>query len=349
MRDYTRHDEALTWLAPYGPDLAWGFTNHHPMVVEALASLGRGEAALPWLEAHAEGLVERPAPHEPIGDDWQEALGVPARFADWEAHFARALEEVPWQEVVARWAPALLPGLAGAATHGVIRAAHAARALSEADTALRRAELAAGLGYWAATWQTLPSAVFEGSARPVARSAREALAEVPMIRELRPEAASIVAALAALDEHPAFAPVIALFDVERDPAQAVSDLTATFARVLLASSEDRIDAIVFTHGVTSAETLRTLLPLLGEAGQRLALAHAWQAGAALHAAYGRALPGDAPPAAAPDPRELVEQAIACGDDHAIKLTAACLGEYGREGDPVYLAAARRGIERLGGA
>ncbi|MEM7496061.1 MAG: hypothetical protein AAF471_08095 [Myxococcota bacterium] len=266
------------------------------------------------------------------------------RSYDYVRNVLRDLSSIPIYIRVAIWGARLAPGLAGAATHGVIRAAHAARALGVADTKPRRSELAAGLAYWAATYQALPSAEPEGEA-PVSASA--ALASVPMVRDRLPEVASIVQALCALDDHPAFAPVIHRLDVRRDADEVVTDLTATFARVLLASAQDRLGAIVFTHGVTSNETLRTLLPLLPAEVRPAALRFAWQAGAALHATYGLALPAEAgEPADAPAADELVEAAIACGDDHAIKLTAACLGEHARSGSPVYLAAARQGIDRL---
>lgn len=58
-----------------------------------------------------------------------------------------------------RWWPRLLPGLAASATHGVIRTAHAVRSLREAGAAphpLLVDELAQGMAFWAARYQTLP-------------------------------------------------------------------------------------------------------------------------------------------------------------------------------------------------
>ena len=46
------------------------------------------------------------------------------------------------------------PGLAAAATHGIIRTSHAARSLAADQTNERVAELARGMAYWAApTWK----------------------------------------------------------------------------------------------------------------------------------------------------------------------------------------------------
>ena len=51
----------------------------------------------------------------------------------------------------------LAPGLSAAATHGILRTAHAARALSRRDTPERRGELARGLAYWAVAYEELPA------------------------------------------------------------------------------------------------------------------------------------------------------------------------------------------------
>ena len=67
VTSYDAYDEALAWLAPYGPDLAWGFTSHAPMVVEALCVMDRGDAVAPWLESYRRGLVERPQPRGAVG------------------------------------------------------------------------------------------------------------------------------------------------------------------------------------------------------------------------------------------------------------------------------------------
>ncbi|HTU07827.1 MAG TPA: hypothetical protein VMG13_19890, partial [Trebonia sp.] len=43
------------------------------------------------------------------------------RIADWVTYFRRGLAGHPWQAVLGTWWPRLLPGVAAAATHGVIR------------------------------------------------------------------------------------------------------------------------------------------------------------------------------------------------------------------------------------
>lgn len=345
MKDYSMMDAALELLAPYGPDLRNGLTSHAPMAVEALAALGRADAVMPWLEAYRKGMEPRPVTREPIGrDDWRTALGRTERVADWEAFFANEIAEARWPEVLARWTARLAPGICASAMHGVIRVGHAVRSLGEAETPVRLRELADGLGYWAAAYQTLPTA---WNTRDRMR-ARDAIARVPVVPPAqRTFRGTIVSSLAGLDDFPAFAPVIGLLDVSAEPARVLSELTETFARVYLANARDFLGAIVFIHGVTSAAAVRSLVPYLPEASARDATRWAWQAGCALYSAFGSApaLAGEIePPRESPD--TLVDMAVANGDEHAIKFTEACLREHELNPSPAYLAAARHAIGML---
>ena len=78
--------------------------------------------------------------------------------------------------------------------------------------------------------------------------------------------------------------------------------------------------------------------------------YAWQACAAIYAWYDttsgllRAEP--ARPVEQAD--ELIDRAVATGGPHTIKFTEACLREYALNPSPVYLAAARDAVERVGG-
>ncbi|HUE30972.1 MAG TPA: questin oxidase family protein, partial [Verrucomicrobiae bacterium] len=323
MKDYSMMEPALEFLAPYGPDLRNGLTSHAPMAVEALAAMGRADAVMPWLEAYRRGMEPRPLSQQPIGgDDWRAALGRTDRVADWEAFFAHELAEGPWREVLARWTARLAPGICASAMHGVIRVGHAARSLGDAETAARLRELADGLGYWAAAYQTLPTS--RSAASPM--RARAAIDRVPIVPPAqRKFSGTIVSSLAALDDFPDFAPVIGLLDVDAEPPHVISDLTETFARVYLANARDLLGAIVFIHGVTSATALRSILPYLADTAARDALRYAWQAGCALYSAFGTS-PAQAgelePPSESGD--SLIDMAIANGDEHAIKFTEACL-------------------------
>ncbi len=152
--------EALQRLRGVGYEHGPALVNHAPMAAEALAHLGYADAVPDWVE-HNLRVRRHHRPPEArwrlSGEDtadWVSALGDFSRVADWSEMFQRALAEQPWTEVLDRWWPRLLPGISGALTHGVIRTAHAIRAVALAtdDNGLQRRELAESLGYWAARY-----------------------------------------------------------------------------------------------------------------------------------------------------------------------------------------------------
>ena len=108
------------------------------------------------LPPQARGAAAR---HDRVTDaTWRDALGAQRRVADWELYLRDQLAEQPWQQVLARWWPRLVPGLAANATHGIIRTSHAARSLAASESGERLDELARGLAYWAAGYLELPAA-----------------------------------------------------------------------------------------------------------------------------------------------------------------------------------------------
>jgi hypothetical protein len=346
MPDYSPMDEALDFLAPYGPDLRNGLTNHAPMAAEALCALGRAGAVMPWLARYRDGLLPRPAPQAHITPvDWRAALGRTDRTEDWSAFFAEELRHDDWRAVTARWTARLAPAVCASAMHGVIRVGHAVRSLTQSASPARLRELADGFGYWAACYQTLPPAAPTGR---TGTPAHDAIARVPVVPEAqRHFTGTIVSSLEALERFPAFAPVIDLIDTSAAPAAVISDLTHTFTRVYLANARTPLQAIVFIHGVTSVAALRSLVPLLDAAAARDVLRYAWQASCALYAAFGSQ---PAPTAAVEPPREdrdtLIDLAVTHGDEHVIKFTEACMREDGLNPSPAYLAAARHAVDLL---
>ncbi|WP_406436120.1 questin oxidase family protein [Streptomyces sp. NBC_00631] len=151
---------ALERLRSVGYEHGRSFVNHAPMAAEALAHMGYADEVPGWVEGHLRShtfhdVPERRFTLDPADEaDWRQALGEFGRVADWTALFERELAEGEWTDVLARWWPRLLPGMSGVLTHGVIRTAHAVRAVVTAgpDNHRQLAELAQGLGYWAARY-----------------------------------------------------------------------------------------------------------------------------------------------------------------------------------------------------
>src|SRR5262249_8965379 len=152
-------DQALEMLARTGPEFGGGLSNHGPMAAEALVSMNRADAVTAWVERYKRRLHSYPESRKPIvSAEWRTALSDYSRVGDWVALFNRELNEKPWRAVLSEWTLRLAPGLAAAALHGLLRTAHAVRSLSQKETGGRKRVLAEGLGYWAARYQTLPTA-----------------------------------------------------------------------------------------------------------------------------------------------------------------------------------------------
>ncbi|GAA2610896.1 questin oxidase family protein [Streptomyces roseoviolaceus] len=322
-------EEALQRLHASGPERLGRLTNHAPMVVEALTAHGRPQAVHRWLDLYRHKLEDFPAPLAPVtAADWREALGDPRRAADWIAHFTRALTEQPWRDVLAVWWPRLLPGMYGGSTHPVIRVGHAVRALEAGENEPRLAELAHGLGYWAARHRPVSGITSLQAAPDAARS----LDAVPPIDDPR---GGFTDRLTAVRRLPLWAGDVT------DPDTARARLTELVrAATHRYATHGHGEATMLVHAATAPNAvLRTLASLPRELWAP-SLHAAWTASAAVTAMYAPAEPLAAVPAPDRSAEEVLETALAHGDEHVIKLTDTALDV----GDERALAAALRAVE-----
>lgn len=322
-------EEALERLHASGPERDGWLTNHAPMVVEALAAHGQEGAVHRWVDLYQDKLEDFPDRVAVVTDDnWLQALGDPRRIADWTDHFSRTLAERPWRDVLAEWWPRLLPGLCGGATHTVIRVGHAVRALQAGENAPRLTELAHGLGYWAARHQPVTGfAVLPG-----ATTAETALAAVPPIE---PGHMGFRDRLAAVHRLPSWA------DDVTDPDTARARLTelvgATTHRY---ATHGHGEPTMLVHAATAPNAVLRALDSLPRDLWAPSLHAAWTASAAVTAMYTLAEPVSYTPPARLTPEEVLERALAHGDEHVIKFTDTALDI----GDEQALAAALRSVE-----
>jgi hypothetical protein len=145
-------DNALDRVSALDFEIPNPFVNHAPMACEALAALSLDSVIENWVEQFETSMREGVKPVTPDwhGDfDWKSLFGDHRLLPEWTGYFGRAIDVEGWEVVVDRWVPRLMPGLAAALFHGVIRTSHAVRAIEVADTRARRAELARALGNWA--------------------------------------------------------------------------------------------------------------------------------------------------------------------------------------------------------
>ena len=327
------------------PERAGAGANHYPMAAEALEALGHEDAIEDAWRRGAEGYAGELPRVAPI-EDAREPLGAYERFGDWLDFFRRELARAPWRSVVGAWAPRLAPGMVGATFHGLIRSAHAARALRRREGDARRNELAVGLAYWAARYTELP---VDERLRGDARSPRDGKSLRALLTGLEhPWLADdtdvdFFAVVERLTAAP-LAPPVALDERDSTPRAELDLLVHEAATAFLEMLVLERQRIWLLHTVTGPAAVDLLLPDVDAAGARTLVEHARQAVVALHAAYGapytagahvRPSPGEWP--------ELTERAAESRSVHTIKLIEA-LARFDRDGDPLHRSVAAQWLE-----
>jgi hypothetical protein len=351
-------DEAYERLHSTGPEFDGWLSNHGPMAAEAMVRRGHDDQVSSWLDGYMRRLEEFPRGIGPIGAGWQEALGDPRRIADWTAFFGRELGGQPWRDVLNAWWPRLLPGVVAAATHGVIRVGHAVRAL-QADGVddIRIAELAQGLAYWAARWQTMPAGHAGASAaaaagRAHARTPIESLAAVPRIVE---QSGGIGDRLGRLSGLPGWPQALAGFGVPAAQEQILArlaDLVDAATRRYLFYGHG--NGVMLVHSATAPNAVLRTLPALDTALWAPSVAAAWAASSALTAVYAPSEPAPREQlpelpigsSAAETARDIFSRAVGHGDEHVIKFADTAVEVFARTGDPDALAAALRAMQLI---
>lgn len=321
MTDLTYADAvggALDRLQTIGYEHGTMLVNHAPMAAEALATLGFGDDVATWVEdnlAHRR-YKDLPTPRWPLdpGDeaDWRPALGDFDRVTDWWRLFDRELADRPWREVLHTWWPRLAPGMSGVMTHGVIRTAHAVRAIAQVgaegeDDLLYRRELAHGLGYWAARYSIRNARAVEedpSSGSPPEQTAYEALDEL------------------------------------------VADSCGHYARTKAGHP------VPLIHAITGPAAVRLVLPHLPEDLHWSSYQAARHCSDGIRGYYGGAPSGASPDATAARPvpplpaEQLVADAVELGDEHGIKLVEVAMRHQELRPDDRYAAAAHAALQRL---
>jgi hypothetical protein len=290
------------------------------MAAEALWHLGRQETAVTWAKEYARRLpVHYRSALSFSEPDWQDYLGRKGFYDAWLAIVQADIDKLGWTAALRKWLPRLMPGWVSAAQHGVLRTAHAVRSLEETDSPLRRRELGCGIAYWASTFQTLPVVHRLG---PKGK-ASESISQIKLYPfEKRRNHEMLSDGLKLLDDRDGFASAIDLIDTSGDFEDNLVDLIQTFARAYLTNASSDLFAAI--HEVTGAAALQLLSAYLDEGARSQALRYAWQASCALHVMFGTESPAAEAPNTDIEPGELIQLAIASGDEHAIKFTEVCL-------------------------
>ena len=324
-------------------DLPGPFACHGPMGAEALSTLGYDDLVADWVEAYK-------SRHEPLDPfptlesidprdeaSWRGALGQVFRANDFTAMFAGELDNEPWQDVLRRWLARLFEGSAGGLRHGIIRSAHAVRAMPDegvpSELALR--ELARALGLWAAVYTPLPG-------HPELKGSLDldsAIASLPRPTDAwAPIEAGTFSRMGELDR---FSVAVEALGRPQAGDAAFSDLSAAFCRLLLEFPD--LDPIPLVHMVTPIGAARSLLPYLSGLTLEAVYTHLWQVSAAIVCGFTPAPLRKNREVREVDetisPDELIARVIEHRDPHVLKFSEVCLSEHWNRSDPVYLVAA----------
>jgi hypothetical protein len=309
--------------------------NHLPMVLVAMQRLGGSDARLAEFFADYREMNKLCPPPPPIApvvrEAWTDALGARERETDYRAFFYDEVARLGAHGAIALYLPALLPGVAASATHGLMRLAYG---VMRADDA----EIATALGYWAATYLELGRAT---GAPPTTEDPVEVLVRmrpVEAFRDVTPELDLLWHFMRAIARKPEFAPIV----------DELAIGPATFQHVRKASLALYAGTMDFCalHALTGCHWLRMLASVAPDPD--LALRYFWQGIAALYPKIG--FP-DLPTAEAldawrnapcPEWEEIASAAVKSNDEHDLSLVFSAREEGRFYGDRLYqVVAARR--------
>ncbi len=342
LADDADYDATLDALHAADPLLPGGATNHAPMGMDALVALGCGGRVCGWAEGYAKQLQPMPVGTSIALDHRQAALGDIERRADWVATWTEALVKGDPATVVAEAWPDLAAAVGAHAFHGLLRTAHAARALRRADTPARRRELAHGLGYWCAARTLLPGQ--PGTQAQGGFGVHQALAELtPLPASQQIRGGLITPRLVPALADATLVDVVARVDLSAGTAtDQLSEVARAAARLFVA---DGGTSFAFLHGVTGTSMLRELAPWLSDAQLRAGVAAAWHYIATLHVAQSTEAYDPTLTAQPTSRSQLLAGVAAATEPHTFKLVDAALREDAATGDPLFTAAAQLWVGR----
>ena len=343
-------DEALERFQQVDLEYSGGLANHGPMGAEALLSLGH-QAKIPALvDLYAPRLPPLPGGHFLTPSVREAARGGGGQRGDWVVTFETIVVEQDWREVIAREVPPLLPGLFAGAGHGLLRVAHAVRALEREDNAIRRREIAHGLANWSSRFQTLPGA--PGSrASEAAVELEEAIQHWPLVGDVGGRSGYFFHLAEGLS---GWSPFVDAIDslVLPEPGSVEAFLGRLCGCAASLYVDHPTDRIAYVHALTIPNAVRALLPYLSPEEGVVAAGHAMQAVGALHSIFGdrssRPEEDEEVLRVAGDWDEIRYHAACSIQEHSIKMVEACWREDRLTADSIFRRAAADAALKIGG-
>lgn len=311
------YEDALDVFLGTDPSYADGLSNHGPMAIEALVHMGVPQ----WIGPFVGGYRDRLEPVQ---------AQVEAASENWRGWLRTVIEP-------------LVPAAGNLAGHGLLRVAHAVRALERIGAGTpasfsHRVELATGIDYWRHGGPGLDG--------PRKLTGTLSLSEwLPTLGRLRVDQRSdglLTETLGTAAATTDFAIKVAALAPMDDPTAMLDALGTAAGQAFMLN--DGLSAFTLLHGTTVSSMASVLLPHLDEAGkhQLVASVAGFVAAAIIGFDDGDGRHGDIP-GEPPTPDALAEAAGASCEDHTIKFVDACVAIAARTGDTALLAAAHRQI------
>jgi len=305
-----------------------GTVNHLPMALVALSRMGATPDRLleyfNWWEGN-KALPRRDSGGDIGRSEWRRHVGQPQMFDAFSQTFRLWIGDRGGDEVVGSVFPIVCGGIAAAAFHGLIRLAYGI----EAD---HGGEIGAGLAILCARHVelglNLDAAPFSASVAAAFGHIAEALSGAAFTGD------GIIGRMRAAAADPRF-----MAALTRPPIGP--GLLAELARSAIALYWQTGDFTVL-HMVTATHAARALFERLPQLASEHAIGALWVAACAAYASVG-APPLSEPSLAAPDLpwEDIFAAAIACNDDHVVKMSYTCHCEGVHYRNPIYQAAASR--------
>jgi hypothetical protein len=313
------------------PTTVRGLTNHLPMALVAKERLGADtDELVRFATMYSRRITALDEPSTRLDEaTWQTAIGERDAAADLRDYFVRRVDDTGTDATLRTHLPALLPGLSGAAFHGVIRLAYAIEVSSPS-------RIAAGLAYLAEVGGPLKALVIDAA---TTQDPVEVLTDLSRSPDLPapPKAVNITEAMNTVAQSKLFDAAVSSLEVTDDTDQKL----ARMALLLYASTDD----FTALHGVTGFESILALRPWIDD-GELLSR-FAFQALVAAYLSIGS--PGlwstdrleEFVGANVHDPTEVASIAAYNDDEHVSKLVYTAQRSWATTGDPLYLAVAAR--------
>ena len=308
------------------PAFGGGLSNHVSMGLYSLSALGGNDDRLArFAESQSRPLEPFPEPDgpTPTPETWTARLGQSQALAGYRAFFGAEMAHLGRERTLRAYLPGLLPGVAAAAFHPLIRTAYGVRFGDDR-------EITDGLAYWAAAFLPL-GALGPAGAQSEPRVVLNQMADDTTLAGATLPSGRIYPRLKAAADLPPFGRLASSL---RPDEQTLSRIAAATLQLYLATGD-----FTALHAVTATHAYRLLSPFMapGTAGVR----YHFQAIAAAFVSIGAPRLAAPPSTEAPPWRDIVARTLDSVDAHDLKLVDVARQEEAHYQQPLYRRAAAR--------